>query len=621
MQNTIVNENDKAPNKAPRKKYLSRSDLKNTYLIESAWEVCNQVGGIYTVIRSKVPATIARWENYCLLGPYVHPNVSAVFDPTNDYNTPVGAVIQALRKEGFDIHYGHWLITGRPTVVLFNPHSIRNQLNDIKYRIWHDHQISFDNIDPMVDDVVAFSWMAYRFIEKLAQSKNRPPNIIAHFHEWMSGLTIPLLRQRQLKLTTVFTTHASLLGRYLAMNDSRFYHNLPYFDWLEQATHFNILTQVKIERAAAHGAHVFTTVSQVTGQECKHLIGREPEVILPNGLNISRFKVMHEFQNLHKQNKEKINHFVMGHFFPSYSFDLDKTLYFFTAGRYEFRNKGFDMVLESLAQLNWRLKESKSDITVVVFVITQRPFRSINARVLQTRAVMEEINQTCRAIRNQIGERLFYASASSQSHKLPVLNDMVDDYWKLRLRRTIQSWKSTELPSVITHDLEDDHKDEILDFIRGANLINFQHDRVKIVYHPDFISPTNPLFGMEYAQFIRGCHLGIFPSYYEPWGYTPLECLASGIPAITSNLSGFGHYCMKNIPDLEKRGIGVIDRQRDGFQQASHRLSKLLFIFSQMSRRQRISQRNRVDHHSVEFDWKNLVNHYNKAYQLALQRI
>ena len=161
-------------------------------------------------------------------------------------------------------------------------------------------------------------------------------------------------------VSLVFTTHATLLGRYLAMNDPEFYNHLPFFNWLDEAINFNIESPVRIERAAAHGSHVFTTVSEVTARECVHLLGRDPDVVTPNGINNERFAVLHEFQNLHQEYKEKIHQFVMAHFFSNYTFNLDKTIYLFTSGRFEFRNKGFGLTLEALARLNYLMQRDKS---------------------------------------------------------------------------------------------------------------------------------------------------------------------------------------------------------------------------------------------------------------------
>jgi glycogen(starch) synthase len=433
----------------------------------------------------------------------------------------------------------------------------------------------------------------------------------------MGGSAIPEIRRANIPLSLVFTTHATLLGRYLAMSDPWFYDHLPFVDWVAESRRFNIEAQVRLERAAAHGSHVFSTVSEITGFECEHLLGRKPDILLPNGLNIERFVALHEFQNLHRIYKEKINEFVMAHFFPSYSFDLDRTLYFFTSGRYEYRNKGFDLTLEALARLNWRMKQAGTNQTVVFFIITRQPIRSINAEALRRRAMMQEMQHDCRSIGEQIGERLFVATSKG---KFPPLEELVDDYWRLRLRRLMHAWRNSNMPTVVTHDLMDDSGDEVLNKIRSCNLINMPGDPVKVVYHADFVTTNDPLFGMDYDQFVRGCHLGIFPSSYEPWGYAPLECAALGLPSITSNLAGFGNYVEHHIPENDKNGLMVLNRRFASFDESANQLTERLFDFLQLDRRERISQRNRVQSVSEHFDWHNLGRYYTDAYHLVLKR-
>ncbi len=333
---------------------------------------------------------------------------------------------------------------------------------------------------------------------------------------------------------------------------------------------------------------MFTTLSEITAYECEFLVGRKPDILVPNGLNIERFVAMHEFQNLHRHYKERIHQFVIGHFFPSYTFDLDKTLYVFTSGRYEFRNKGFDTTIDSLAQLNWRMKAANVDRTVVFFLTSRRPVRSINPEALQSRGVMEEIRKSCDAIKEQLGQRLFMATVMNNS---PKLDDLVEDYWKLRLRRMRQGWRISRFPSIVTHDLWDDANDDVLNRLRAHNLINSPDDRVKVVYSPEFITSSNPLFGMEYNQFVRGCHMGIFPSYYEPWGYTPEECMALGVPAITSDLAGFGSYLMRSMPDHATRGVYIVHRRMHSYESAVNELTDYLFNFLQLERRDRINLR------------------------------
>lgn len=597
-------------------------------LVEVAWEVCNQVGGIYTVIRSKVPATVPAWgDRYCLLGPYFPNQAQGEFESFDDLTVhtasdPFGAAVRTMRAQGYDVCYGTWLVTGRPRVVLINPFQSYNKLGQLKADLWQRHAIPAPDNDDLLHQVVSFGHLTTIFFQHLAAQMAATPQrrLLGHFHEWMTGVAIPELRRLQVPAHLLFTTHATLLGRYLAMNDPNFYDHLMWVNWEAEARKFNIEPAVRMERAAAHGSHVFTTVSELTVRECIYLLDRIPDAVLPNGLNIERFVALHEFQNLHQQYKAKIHEFVMAHFFQSYSFDLDKTLYLFTSGRYEYHNKGFDLTLEALARLNHRLQVSGLDGTVVMFFITKRPFTSINPQVLERRAMLDEVHETCQAIERQVGERLFYAAAASQDHKLPELGSMVDDYWKLRYRRTLQSWKTNALPPVITHNLVNDQDDDILGFMRRAKLLNNRHDRVKMVYHPDFVSPASPLLGMEYGQFVRGCHMGVFPSYYEPWGYTPLECVARGVPAITSDLSGFGDYVLQTIPDPEQKGIFVVHRQEKSFDESAEELTNMLWDFVLLNRRERIMQRNAVESSAELFDWKNLRVHYDRAYALALER-
>lgn len=586
-------------------------------LLEVAWEVCNQVGGIYTVIRSKVPSMVARWgSRYCLLGPYNHASAQVEFEPAPPTGA-VGQVVKQLRELGVGAHFGRWLVTGRPHVVLLDYLSVFDRLDKVKYRLWVDHHIATPGGNELLNNVIAFGEVCRQFLMLLGQRESTRRPIVAHFHEWMSAAAIPMLRSERWAGSIVFTTHATQLGRWLATASDRFYDHLPFYHAHEEARKYNIEPQHLIECAAAHGAQVFTTVSDVTAEECRHLLGRRVDLILPNGLNIQRFAAVHEFQNLHRVYKQKINQFTMGHFFPSYSFDLDRTLYFYTSGRYEYRNKGMDLTIEALARLNYKLRQAASDVTVVAFIITKTAVRSINVTALQTSAMLKEFETLAEAIKDQVGERLFNAAAAGQ---IPDLNGLVDDYWLLRLRRTIHAWKRDAPPSIVTHDLVSDTTDEVLNQLRACRLWNYRYDPVKVIYHPDFVTPMNPLFGMEYDQFVRGCNLGVFPSYYEPWGYTPLESIALGVPAVTSDLSGFGSYLMQLLPDHQDKGLYVLKRRYASFDQAAQELADCMFRFTQMSRRERINLRNSVEAFSEHFDWHNLGRRYQEAHELALDR-
>jgi glycogen(starch) synthase len=555
-----------------------------------------------------------------MVGPYLSRNIQAELEPLDDSQDIFGQAAAILRKKGFDVHYAQWLITGKPRVVLLNPNAVQDKsLNVVKYLLWKNHGIDTHKDSPLLNQVVAFGYLTKLFFDELVKLTGTEQNIIAHFHEWMSGLPILDMKRDGMPVKTVFTTHATQLGRHLAINSPLFYAHLPFFNWEDEARKFAIEAEARIEYLCANTADVLSTVSEVTARECKHLLKRKPEVVVPNGLNIERFEVLHEFQNQHVLFKEAIHRFVMAHFFQSYSFDLDKTLYFFTSGRYEFKNKGFDLTLEALSRLNQRLKKEKSDVTVVMFFVTKRDFYNIRPEVLQSKAMMQEISETCNAIQEQVGRRLFYESTVRTENHLPDLNDFVDEYWNLRYRRTIQSWKTKKNPLVITHRLINEEQDDILNMIQAKKLLNSPEDNIKVVYHPDFISTSNPLFGMDYGQFVRGCHLGIFPSYYEPWGYTPLECMASAVPSVTSDLSGFGDYITHHIPQHEEYGLHVIERGKRTFEWSANQLTEVMYNFLKQSRRERILQRTNVENNSFLFDWSNLIKHYEQAYQLALK--
>lgn len=589
-------------------------------LFEVSTEVCNQVGGIYQVLRSKAPLMTQRWgDRYYAVGPWEPAKANVEFEETK-HGGWVGRAIDRLKEQGLTVHYGRWLIPGRPRVMLLEYWQSPDRLHLTKYRLWEDHGIETPTADGLVDMVVCFADACARLFEALSEARQggrAGPALVAHFHEWLGGLAIPIIRRKKLPVATVFTTHATLLGRYIASSRDDFYDHLPWIDQASEAAKYNVRTPHAIERACAHGAHVFTTVSSVTAEECSQLLGRPVDVVTPNGLTIGLYNAGHEQQRLHGEYKESIHRFTMGHFFPSYSFDLDKTLYFFTSGRFEPRNKGFDLCLEAMARLNAEMKAANLGKTVVFFIISKRGTRGINPLAMEKRGVLNELNDICQKIVAGVGPRLFSrAAAQGKLH----LDDLVDEYWQLRYRRAQHALRQHCPPMVVTHILDDDQQDPVLNYIRMLGLHNSEHDPVKVVYHPDFINPHNRLWGLEYDQFVRGCHLGVFPSQYEPWGYTPLECGAMGVPSVTSDLAGFGRYLLDNYSEPEKFGMKVLRRRGRPYHDSAADLSRYLFDFCRLERRDRISLRNEVDKRSFDFDWSRLGRAYHAAHDLAIVR-
>lgn len=591
-------------------------------LFELSTEVCNQVGGIYQVIRSKAPFMVDRWrDRYCCVGPYVEQQAALEFEPT----PPEGKwahLMELLAQDRLGVRHGRWLITGRPRTLLLDHALPAGRLDECKYHLWKNHGIRCGPGDWAVDLSVSFGDAALRLLRRAAQvwgwnTEAGVPRILAHFHEWLGGLAIPQARHEALPVTSVFTTHATLLGRYIASNDEWFYDHLSGMNQEEEAKRYNVTAAHMIERACAHGAQVLTTVSSITGEECSALLGRAPEVVTPNGLNMERYDVGHEFQTMHAQFKERIHRFTMGYFFPSYTFDLERTLYFFTSGRYEPRNKGFDLCLEAMARLNAQLKAFGLPINVVFFIVTRRSTRSIHPEALHSRGVLNELREVCQQIMQRVGDQLFPRAARGERVNI---DELVDPYWAMRYRRTQQALKVNHLPPVTTHIIDDEGKDPILNHLRALQLFNGPDDPVKVVYHPDFISPASPLWGIDYDQFVRGCHMGIFPSAYEPWGYTPLECLAMGVPSITSDLAGFGRWVQEKYPEHDAWGMHVLKRRGRSFHESAADLARWMLAYCRLERRGRIDLRNEVERHAMEFDWSRLVRAYHTAHDLAVER-
>jgi glycogen(starch) synthase len=594
---------------------LSPTPNQDSVLFEVAWEVCSQIGGIYTVMKTKAATMAERWgDNYFLVGPY-HQHTSSFEFEESPAPSELASALEMMNARGIPCHFGKWLVPGEPSVILIDFKARYNKLADDKYFLWKDNGISLEGCDGEVDAVVAFGFCVAELLETISRGTTAlaSKKIVAHFHEWMAGVALPRIRQKNLPVATVFTTHATLLGRYIASNDPNFYQNLASFDADAMARHYNIWPKYSIERAAAHSAHVFTTVSEVTARESEYLLGRKPEFVLPNGLNPHHFTALHEFQNLHLRYKERIHEFVMGHFFPSYSFDLDRTLYIFTSGRYEYRNKGMDLFIEGLYRLNQRLKKLPKPPTVVAFIITRAATKNLNVSSLQNHLKFEELKTTCREIESSLGQRILAAAARG---KLPSYEEIFPDEVQLKLKRSILARKSSQWPPVVTHDLWDDASDPVLNHLRHRELLNSPEDPVKVVFHPDFVS-SNTLFSLDYEQFVRGCHMGVFPSYYEPWGYTPLECLALGLPTITTDLSGFGAYVARHVPDALQNGVLVLNRSNNSSEACIEQMTSFLLRFCELSRRERIALRNRAERLTERFTWDVMSAHYHRAHSEA----
>uniref|UniRef100_A0A8C7P888 Glycogen [starch] synthase n=1 Tax=Oncorhynchus mykiss TaxID=8022 RepID=A0A8C7P888_ONCMY len=552
-------------------------DLEDAVLFEIAWEVANKVGGIYTVIQTKARLTAEEWgENYFLVGPYVESNVRTQVELIEPTNPALKRAIDKMNSSGCKVYFGRWLIEGSPYVVLIDVAFTAWNLDKWKKELWDNFSIGVPWFDREANDAVLFGFLTAWLLGEYAAQCEEPPHILAHFHEWLAGLGLALCRQRQLPVATIFTTHATLLGRYLCAGSVDFYNNL----------------------------------ADVSVSVCLY-------IITPNGLNVKKFSAMHEFQNLHAQSKNRIQEFIRGHFYGHLDFNLDKCLFLFIAGRYEFSNKGADIFLEALARLNYLLRVNHSDVTVVAFFIMPARTNNFNVETLKGQAVRKQLWDTAQTVKERFGKKLYESLLVGQ---LPDVSKMLskDDF--TMMKRAIFATQRQCQPPICTHNMLEDSNDPILTCIRRIGLFNSSADRVKVIFHPEFLSSTSPLLPMDYEEFVRGCHLGVFPSYYEPWGYTPAECTVMGIPSISTNLSGFGCFMEEHIADPSAYGIYILDRRYRGVDESCNQLTSYLFQFCQQSRRARIIQRNRTERLSDLLDWRYLGRYYISARHMALAK-
>ncbi|TST22540.1 Glycogen [starch] synthase, muscle [Bagarius yarrelli] len=327
------------------------------------------------------------------------------------------------------------------------------------------------------------------------------------------------------------------------------------FDIDREAGERQIYHRYCLERAAVHCSHVFTTVSQITAVEADHMLHRKPDVVTPNGLNVKKFSAMHEFQNLHSLNKLKIQELQSG-----------ENPFFLHCGTVH-----------------------KSDVTVVVFFIMPAKTNNFNVESLKGQAVRKQL----------------WA-------EIPDMSKILDKDDFTIMKRAIYATQRHTLPPVTTHNMLDDSTDPILSNIRRIGLFNSRNDRIKIVFHPEFLSSTSPLLPMDYEEF----KCVILDEKTVLGG----ECTVMGIPSVTTNLSGFGCFMEEHISDPTAYGIYIVDRRFRSADESCNQLTQFMFKFCQQSRRQRIVQRNRTERLSDLLDWRYLGQFYMHARHLSLSR-
>ncbi|MFC1801381.1 hypothetical protein ACFLZB_02865 [Nanoarchaeota archaeon] len=588
-------------------------------IFEVSWEICNKVGGIYTVIKSKVARMMGHYKNLYLVGPYVAKKAAAEFQQMPAPENLKG-VFEELKKEGIECYYGQWMVKGKPQTILIDFSKFMQHKDGIKSHLWEKFKIDSLGSGGDFDEPLVWSWAVGKLLEKVFSAWNCP-KMVGQFHEWLSGGALLYLKDKGVKIATVFTTHATILGRTLAGSDRPLYEILEKIDADAEARNYGIQSKHGMEKASALGAHIFTTVSDITGLEAEHILGRKPDHLLPNGLDFDKLPDLEEIPTKHGFYKAKIKEFLMPYFFPYYSFDLDNTLFYFISGRYEFRNKGLDVFIESLSRLNEKLKKVKGSPTIVSFIFVPADSKAMKLEVVESKSLFEDIQDSVDDHMPDLRRNVIKGIADG---KLPSEAKIFDEDFLFEMKKGILSFKKEGVPPISTHELANP-KNLIYESLIIRGLDNKKDDKVKVVFYPIYLSSSDGLMDLSYYQAVWGCHLGVFPSYYEPWGYTPLESAAYGVPSVTTDLAGFGLYAGKHLKDkhggAENPGIFILGRRGRKYEDIVKDLTEMMFWYATLPKKDRIQNKITAEHFAPQLDWKYLIKHYIEAHDKALEKV
>ncbi|MFH1078981.1 MAG: alpha-glucan family phosphorylase [Pseudomonadota bacterium] len=527
---------------------------QNGYLFETSWEVCNKAGGIYTVITSKLPeALAAHGDQYFMLGPDLKTNLE--FEETDEAcwaKIREGTAIQEI-----PCRFGRWKIPGEPKVILvgFGKKYNRDQL---LYWIWEDYGVDsiaggWDYVEP-----VMFSYACGEVIATIYNLLVRPQGkpAVAQFHDWMCGAGLLALKKKAPEIATVFTTHATILGRCLAGAGMDIYAAMEDIVPQREASTHNIAAKYSMETAAAREADCFTTVSEITAAEAKNFLGRCPDIITPNGLDIEKVPDLILNRDPAMKSREKLLAAAarfLGKDFPA------NTKIFIISGRYEFRNKGLDVFLKALGRLDKEIADTQP-VLAFLFII------------------------------------------GGHTDLIPALQG------------DSSKWEPGN-PPISTHRLQNEASDPILQTCNRVGLKNLPQNRVHVIFSPAYLNGHDGLINMTYYEALSGCDLGVFPSYYEPWGYTPLESAAYGIPTVTTDQAGFGLW-VRDTGGADG-GIILLNRRGQSIQLIENHLHDIFTDFIHWEDAEIDKRRKAARTIALKANWKDFFQSYLLAYEKA----
>lgn len=534
-------------------------------LFETSWEVCNKVGGIYAVLSTKARTLGEQFGDKLI---FIGPDLWNEDNPSPYFKERKTLLKQAQQKLqlpwGISIRVGRWDIPGAPQVVLVNWGETARHLSEIYGEMWRDYGVDSLHSYGDYEESCAFAVASAIVIQALTQHlKANPSRVVAHFDEWTTGMGLLYLKNREPRISTIFTTHATSIGRSICGNGKPLYDYFHQYNGDQMAAELNMQSKHSLEKAAAHNADCFTTVSEVTARECEQLLQIRPQVVTPNGFEPDFVPKTVKYNRLRKDGRDKlltVAKAVTGHQYGPDTFIIA------TSGRHEYRNKGLDLYLDVLAALE---QELPADQEALAFVLVPGWVREPSGDVVTN---------------------LYFDGAVKTQ------------------------------PDYLTHRLNNEGEDEVcrrIEQLQGEGKLK----KLRVIYVPSYLDGHDGVVDITYYDLLPALDLTMFPSYYEPWGYTPLESVAFGVPTITDDKAGFGQWVLDNFQNgLMKSGVYVVDRTDSNYAQAAAliRMAAQEYITEDVSLR--LKARNLAFLTAAKADWKFFILNYDKAFEIALSR-
>lgn len=536
------------------------------FIFESSWEVCNKVGGIYTVLSTRAKTLQEQFpDKLVFIGPDLWKGKE---NPLFLEDVKLWKLwVKKAAEAGLHVRVGRWNIPGQPYVVLVDFQPYFERKNELYGAAWNDFGVDSLHAYGDYDESSMFSYAAALVVESFYRTKlSSKKKVVYQAHEWMTALGALYIRKNVPEVATIFTTHATSIGRSIAGNGKPLYEYLWAYNGTQMAGELNMEAKHSVERQAAHNVDCFTTVSDVTGRECAELLDKPCDVILPNGFEADFVPVGVAFNKRRSEARAKI--LQVANALTGVEFS-DDTLVVATSGRYEYRNKGIDIFLEAAYRTLYN-----NDLERPVLMLIQVP------------AWVE-------SPRTDLQERL-------------AMGGMYD----------------TALPNpVITHNLHEAWNDPVLNFLQSHGMRNDADSRVKVIFVPCYLDGNDGIFQKPYYDLLIGDDLTAYPSYYEPWGYTPLEAIAFHVPCVTTSLSGFGAWANATIGrDCKiEDGVEVISRNDYNALEIAEQLSNVIVHYATLDKKDVDKARRNAAKLAEKALWKHFITSYYDAYDVALR--